>query len=385
MKQIFLLVLTLLMIVGGGQAVQVDTQGWLQAPGEMVSMSGNTATYGSTLDAVGEYAGIVIAVPQTGTLKKVCIGFGTVTAQNTFGVNVSIETVDTSTGYPTGTLYQSGATGIQMTQATATAYWIPINGATGISVTKGDNIAIKVASDAGNLIVNTAAYVSTGQSSFPYEFSYVNSASAKQYLAPNFGLEYSTGMVPVLGGFPGLTSISTSNWEINTASTPDHASLRFKLPYDAYINATTLLGSFQYDVDVVLYDSDGVTELERRSCDKDVQGYTSISPHTIQFLEEHKLNKNTYYRVAFVPTGSYSKLYYATGPADGDIKFLDGMSGGQNFHASTCTDAPDAEGDWTNDLTVRPWISIWLSKVDDGTGTGTGGIIGGRGGGRGSG
>ena len=184
-----------------------------------------------TVDAADEYGAQVIQIPKTGTLKKIGFRTGTVTTADT--INVRIETVDDTTGYPTNTLYATGATGSQTSPASSTMYWVEINSTTGISVTKGDIVAVKYLLDFvdGNMTLSMGASglgTSTSNTNqFPYIVTYTGSTTKVQAGAVVLALEYTDEIVPFASGIC-IQSATTSSF--NNTSDPDHRGLKFTVP-----------------------------------------------------------------------------------------------------------------------------------------------------------
>ena len=96
---------------------------------------------------------------------------------------------------------------------------------------------------------------------------------------------------------------------INSGSTPNEIGLKFRLPASscssysvAGVMVSGLLGTGDWDL--VLYDSNGTTELQNITIDKDQIYNASSYPHIIYFNETTlaSLSPNVYYRVTLRPT-----------------------------------------------------------------------------------
>lgn len=325
-----------------------------------------------TLDASDEKAAAVIRIPQTGTLKKICFGTATVTTGDT--VNIRIETVDAASGEPTGSLYDANGTGSQAVGNSDdnTLFWVQINGSSGISVTAGDIVAIVVAIDYvdGSLQLRIAStYV------FPYGLTYTTGAWAKgSTFMLEVALEYSTGVVNIYA-YPPFTITSPS---IDNATTPTIVGNRFTLPMGVRVVALWARVDLDGDANIVLYGSDGYTELASVSLDKDVRGNTTVGVFVIN-ITPTELLANTYYRVAIRPTSTTNlSPMYITVADDGAVKGIDALPFGQNIVLTTSDDnIPDAEGDWTQSNVSRCMCGIVIDQID--LGAGAGGIMGHRG------
>ena len=174
-------------------------------------------------------------------------------------------------------------------------------------------------------------------------------------------------------GWP-FTSATDIGAAINSTTTPDEFGLRFRLPSSscssfsvAGVLVSGLLGTGDWDL--VLYDSDGTTELQNVTIDKD-QIYNAASySHQIYFNETtlSSLLPNTYYRVTLRPTSSTNMgttHYFTLKSAADRIALVD-----QAADINWCerTDA----GAWTDTTTQLPVMQLIITDM---TGSAAGGI-----------
>ena len=135
-------------------------------PGHLKAGAGSG---GFTLDAAEEHGAYIFQVPKTGTLKKV--GWRCYTATSpVLTLKVSLETVASTYGSPVATtnagktLYAANAESADLTSfASSTTYWTEINGSTGVTVTKGDFIAVTFRATAVTSGSITVAYQQYGE------------------------------------------------------------------------------------------------------------------------------------------------------------------------------------------------------------------------------
>src|SRR3990167_1252024 len=323
---------------------------------------GYASAYGNNLiDASGELVFGVFQVPKTGNITKVGFRTGAVTTAQT--LRVGLETVDATTGRPTGTQYGGSAVGTQASPAANTFYEVTLG--TQASATVDNDVAIVVQFDGtiGNLNIVS---IDIWDGTYPYVGRFVGGAWAKTTTTPVMSIEYDDGTHEFCGLYPWATYANTT---YNNGSTPDERALRFSLPYKCRVwgaeaNITTASG----DADFVLYE--GTTSLTSVTIDKDVVGTMSASRCvTKKFPSPQIITINTEYFLSVKPTSANSiNLMEITTPS---AAAMDEMELGQNCHFGSRTDA----GAWTLDTSRRPMISLLVDQLDDGAG-GSGGPVG---------
>jgi hypothetical protein len=175
-------------------------------------------------------------------------------------------------------------------------------------------------------------------------------------------------------GWP-FTSATDIGSAINSGTTPDEFGMRFRLPTGscssysvAGVFVSGLLGTGDWDL--VLYDSNGTTELQNITIDKD-QIYNAASyPHHIYFNETtlSSLLPNTYYRVTLRPTSvtNMGTTHYFTLKSAADRTALVDQAADINW----CERA-DA-GAWTDTDTRLPVMQLIITDM---TGSGGGMIV----------
>lgn len=330
------------------------------------------ATWGNNtflLDAASEKAANIFQAPKTGNISKIILRTGTVTTGAT--LDVRLETVDATTGDPSGTLVGTNTNGslviadtddnlIKETTLTAAA-----------AVTRGQWIAVVAVNPAvsfGNLNLWTIEWRGT-QWALPAYGDLYTTAWTKQlnnYLV--CGVEYADGSyAPAQGQYP-LTSIVSNS--ASNATTPDVIGNRFKVPFACKVNG--LYGSFDLDgdADLKLIDSDGVTVLKSVSLDANIRASLTLGFHLALFDTDVTLLKDTYYRVVLEPTtatavGSIREITMAT------VARMAASPGGADVHKTTAKD-PTGEASWTQTLTSYMIMGVLISALDDGVSAGGG-------------
>jgi len=324
----------------------------------------NRSTTQMLIDAAGEKAGWVLRAPKTGNIRKVGFGLYTVTTGAT--VDVRIETVDTSTGFPTGTLWGTNTNASQVILDTDDFKWFTTQLTGDAAVTRNDLIAVVIVNPQTSYGTMIIPIFSDEESQFPYSVWYQTSWG--KYNGPIMALEYSDGSYE---GIPGIWPMkAASTVTFNSGSATKLRGLRFKLPFPARITGVEFhtLAVAGADFTVQLYGSDGSTLLGSVAQDGDLnRNGSSAFPSRLLFDSPVEVAKDVYYRIVIKPTTGTNVTIY-----DYDVEtaaIMDAAPGGQNFHyTSANTATPAGESDWTNTLTKRPFLNIIIDGLPDGSG-----------------
>lgn len=321
-----------------------------------------TSTSSLLIDASGEKAASVFQVPKTGNITHVGFKTGTVTTPQT--LRVELQTVDTTTGDPTGSAYGGMVKGTQASPASNTFYEVALG--TQASATIGDIISAVVEFDGtvGNL--NISYIASQIARSFPYTDLYTGSWAKSATSIPILTLKYDDGNYYDCQCVPYASVAASSAY--NSGSTPDERALKFQVPFSCRAKGMwfyMIPAGATSDLDLVLYDSDGTTALKTVSFDANFfQTSASSRILTVLFTSSQILLKDTFYRISAKPTTANNITVYET--TVNSAGMWDSMSGGQNCYRSTRTDA----GAWTDTTTARPWAGIIIDQLDDGVSSG---------------
>jgi hypothetical protein len=328
--------------------------------------------FGSLLiDAASESVAFVMPTPKAGDISHVGFRTGTVTTGAT--LDIRAETVDPTTGDPTGTLVAVGASATQVVGAADDNTWFTVALTTAPTVTKGPLIAVVVANPStsfGNMsiAVNDASPL---KNAFPYTTWFAGGSWTKNERPPLCSLEYSDGSYePIPGVYPFSALASEA---FNSASTPDERGIIFQVPWKMRVTGFWLDGTLRTAASIVkLYDSDGSTVLLSRTIDEDQMYQVSNSPHRFLFdtgnspTHTEVLDINTNYRLTLTPTTTTS-VNLGTFSTD-TVAIMDTFDGAREVHATERTDA----GAWTETTTKRYFIGVIPDQLDDGAGGGGG-------------
>lgn len=187
-------------------------------------------------------------------------------------------------------------------------------------------------------------------------------------------LECDDGTFAFLRGCTPFSALSSAS--VSSTAAIRRAGWKFKYPTQRKISAASLLVNVPNGSDgrLVLYDSDGTSELI--SVDVDNDSVYSASDGTLSEVDfaPITLAADTYYRWVFVGgTATAATVNYGDVNAAGH---MDGLVGGQNHHWTQA----DSAGTWTDTPTRRPHGGFGVSAVHDGAGGGGGMRLAGTGG-----
>lgn len=172
--------------------------------GQAIGTWTGTGAYGTLIiDAASEKAAMIFELPATGTIIGAEFRTGTVTTGST--VDMRLETVSLTDGYPTGTLYHANATGTAILATTTDQNKI-INDGFGAGTawgsftgTRKDKVAMVIAQPAAASGACQVAGVRpttpavNAANGFPYSALFTT-AWAQQSVWPSLALEYSGGV-----------------------------------------------------------------------------------------------------------------------------------------------------------------------------------------------
>jgi len=158
---------------------------------------------------------------------------------------------------------------------------------------------------------------------------------------------------------------------IASNTTPDEIALYFRVPVGVTVGGAYVVVDLDAAADIVLYDTDGTTALATVSFDSDLRAGTTVNGTMVVFPTEIDLTPNAWYRLAIKPTTTTAVGYRRS--AVRAIESFDQMDLGQNAYWSQRTDA----GAWSETTTLRPRMSLLVSRVHDGSGGGGAYVIGG--------
>lgn len=321
-------------------------------------MVGAVGEQSTLLDASGEKHAAIFRVKRAGTIDR--IGFRTRAVTTAQTLRLGLETVDMTTGFPTGTQFGGSAVGTQASPATDTFYEVTLG--TGATVAVDDLVAIVVQFDAtaGNLnICNYDLISGSDYSGIPYTAEYVGTpAWAKKTSSPAHSVRYSDGVYAADGFAPFQVPTLLT---YNSGSTPDEVGNYFTLPVPMRCVGAKIMTDWDGPTDVVLYASDGTTVLRSASLDPDTRKVTGGGDAYV-YWAPLELTAGTGYRITFKPT-STTNINVRQLPVM-TAGMLNHLPGGTLWHRTSRTDA----GAWTEDTTKRiSMTTLIIGQLHDGS------------------
>ena len=341
------------------------------------------------LDAAEELIGYVVTMPKTGTLKKIGWRINSVSSP-VLTARVSLETITQTIGQPVATLdedkvlYAANAVSADISNPAAGVRFDAINGATGISVTKGDRIAITiriVSYTSGSISAHYAQYGGfapfAGHNSLrtnAYTFTYVGGGWAL-FHTPHITLEYDGEFVPVPFTMPVQLTGTTLSWDKD--DNPDRRGMKFSMPFTCKLGGAFFYYDGDADTDLILYEPDGYTVATGFpiTLNKNDRTANSLGWYFLEFPTPPTITADADYRFVFLPKESTNCTMYLVNPTDdGAISGLTAYQEGSRLVYTSRNGAPSS-GDkaWTDSTTQKTTVALFISEIDIPTG-GSGGI-----------
>lgn len=368
-------------------AQQTFTRGmWVPPPlPGMAGNSGPPSTRGetlSTIDAINESYGAVIAAPKTGNIRSVYFHMGNVTTGAT--ITIGAYNLTLADGAPDLTSPVSTNSFITKAIATTDAGDLLNSGnfTADAAVTKGQHFAIcwtNPGASAGNMRFNLFRFPAFN---FPYVALYTGTW-AKNVGQPSLVLVYDDGSLECpLGCFPGGTTTTGAEDSLgtqspSTATNPEQCGARFKFEGPVRVNGAWLYADADGDhtIQLVTADWDGASSglLATATIDKDIRQGTAAGLRFVEFDTSVDLDADTYYRLVISPTSATALSFYYMTFQSASFQAL--MPMGNDFHFTTAKD-PNDDTDWTNydenhgSLWRTPIMGLIVDGIDDGASVG---------------
>jgi hypothetical protein len=335
---------------------------------EYPSPSSGAPTFQNSLNlaAAGYKVANIIQVSKAGDISKIHVRTGT--TGNTSNVyTVSIQTVNLTTGVPSGTLWstntqKTGVTGF----AANSSYEITLDAVA--TVAAGDLIAIviEITTFAGN---NTMTLGTSdngiGDTLIPAVLNFNSGTSVwtRSACTCGFGVEYSDGSFADGPFMYPLAAINTI--ALTASSTPRMIGNKVNIPITSRCVGVWAYADADADFKITLFDSNGSTALASITTDKDIPvAFTAAGTYLLYFSSAITLNANTNYYLMIEGLGSTVSVYDYEGFFENARKAL---PGGTLFSkVTTATNAPTSTSDYTDEVTKQAQIGLILDGFDAG-------------------
>lgn len=326
-----------------------------------------TTGTGADLNGVGHYVAWVDYMPRTATIDRVFFRITSATTGCT--ALVRIETVDTATGLPTGTLVHANASQSVVITTGAANYEVTF-GAGSFSIADNTLIAIVVAQSSGTPVAVQFTQFSRDNiaSGVPYLIDYDSSAVMRPSFALCMGLgEAGGGAVSMRHLWP-VDAASTITF--NSTNTPDTVGNKIVLAAPVRARGAWVWVDADAEGTVKLYGTDGATVIASAPI------FTSIPPTTAPYIAYYdfsapvELPAGTYYLAVEATTGSDLRVFSCTfldsgwrlgSPLDGSMVY------------ATCTQTPTSTASWTETATDQAFMDLIIDGIESGGGGGGGG------------
>lgn len=320
------------------------------------SGSNPTTAANLALTASGTQAATICAAPKTGAIRRIGLRIGT--AATPTDTDVRMETV--SARFPTGTLFGANTNGTLASGSITANAMNMVTLTADANVTAGDLFAIVfVPSGSPSFNATTLSGIPGGQ--FPYPAVYNGSAWTASGASCIAAVEYSDGTYATMPMVFPIDALNTHTF--NSGSTPDEIGARFQLPVSMRVSGYWFAVDLDNDLDVVLYDSDGVTPLLTSAVTTAARQATSATtPYVRRFATTATLTAATYYYFAIKPGASNISIYSWDVPS---AAAMDQMPGGQDWHYVSAKD-PSGTGSWTAITTRYPVMGLLIDGIEQG-------------------
>ncbi len=320
-----------------------------------------TFTLSVNLAVAGYKAANIMEVSKAGDISKIRIRTGTLAnASNIY--TVSVQTVDLTTGNPSGTLWsantrKTGVTGF----ATSSSYTITLDAVA--TVSHGDLIAIviEITSFSGNNTMTLGTSDNgVGDTLIPSALNFTTSWS-RSVATCGFGVEYSDGSFADGPFMYPLAAINTI--ALTASSTPRMIGNKVNIPITSRCVGVWAYADADADFKITLFDSNGSTVLGTITTDKDIPAaFTAPGTYLLYFSSAVTLNANTNYYLMIEGLGSTVSVYDYEGFSENARKAL---PGGTLFSkVTTTTNAPTSTSDYTDEVTKQAQIGLILDGFD---------------------
>ena len=347
--------------------VTVPVRPWCGFPNSINGGPGISGGASLDIHGVGQYVAWVFMCPKTVVVDRDWWSIGAATTGCT--CLSRIETVDTATGLPTGTLVHANASQSVVIGSGAADYEVTYPGT--FTLSAGTLYARVLAQSSGTPVgIRPMAFADDNSNSgLPYLLDYDASAAARLTTALCGGIGLSGGgALPIEHLWP-ISAVGTDLFD--SADTPDTIGNQLTFTASERVCGAMIWLDNDSTCTVKLYDSDGATVLASADVYTNVPPTVNPTPISVYFSTPATLAPGTYYLAVEATEGSNIGMTYCDFPSAG---FRAGSPmGGDALTYATCTQTPANTGSWTLTTTLQAFIIPLIDGQDDGAGSGGGG------------
>lgn len=349
-------------------SLQTILGGGLWAPPILTEIFESASTY--VIDAAGEQVALIMRAPRAGVIDRFDFNIHAVGNSPDNGLRASLQTVDLTTGLPSGTILGATNNGFVTYAHTVTTGWKSTNFGETVTVTKGQLIALVI--DIPSFTVGDSVTIkhvlSAHVSGFPHGVS--ATATKNATAIPVIALHYTDGYAVSSVVAPPILAWVTATYASNTG-TADEWGLAFSVPVPCALDAVAAYLTLNAggDFEVILYDS-GDTPLATLSHDGDVAQGSSSRLYQFQLSTAVNLTANATYRLTIRPTTTTNvSLIYWTFQS---LELMNTMGLGTAGYMTSRLDQAGAWTDYNSGTFRKPAIFLNFSAFDDGVSAGGG-------------
>lgn len=284
-------------------------------------------------------------------------------AINAGTMDVRVETVSPTTGFPSGSLWAANTSGSRVMAASDDATYFEVALTSGAVVNKEDWVALVVQAATGTIGSLHFAVTNNETPSYgPYMTAKTSGAWALNsnriaIITPKF----STAGYTYLDNFCPWDTVLTRTF--NNGSTPDVRGNKITVPYKCRVSGCYVHADFDGDATVKLFASDGSTLLASVSVDSEIVASSGITRVNLKFDTSVDLSAgDVVYLVVEPSTATNLSLY--------DISFEN-----SNLKSVYCSNAvsvsakdPTSSASYTESALEINCVGLMISHIDDGSG-----------------
>lgn len=248
------------------------------------AIGGVSITSGITIDAADEKAAQIFPAPKAGSVTKIHFKVSTVAAGGPTSVDVRLETVSTTDGNPTGTLWATNTNASASVTETSDSLWFTVTMTAAATVALDDMLAVVIVNPGTQSIIIQGALGTQGTptlSSLEYAVPYTTSWGTKTKNVNCIGIEYSDGTIYFPSGVYPWDDVSAGAFFL-TSSVADgqQAGVKLTATFAGTVSAVGLhlsLSTTRGNVIAKVYKSTDLTTAVATSAeiDRDIQITTS--------------------------------------------------------------------------------------------------------------
>lgn len=324
-----------------------------------------TITTEVTLDAAGEYIAYVFSAKEAMTISHV--GFRAGTAAGSPTIEVRIETVDTSTGLPSGTLWAANTNGTTGTVSSNTTVLQSLTASASVAAGQIFCVKIAYASGTSQQIQRINNYSTIFNPSVPYKVTNTGTPTKGTLGNTDGGMIAVGSSATAFYLLPGMVPINSYSGGTFNNTNSAKRGLRFTPAFNCRaIGIRWYEAASVGDCNIVIYDDAG-TELSSSSTAFDGDIVSGSSVLHLYFDNPVTLAAGSTYRAVIEPS-SATNVNVGTFTL-ASANYRSAFPGGATGHYTTFASAV-----WTDTATdTLPLLDVIIDQVDNGAGSGGGG------------